>query len=148
MQRAVIEERFKHYSYRWHYTYAVQMHHKYVIIDERIVLSGSYNLSDNAEHNTMENVVIYDAVAFPGLVAEFVDNFETMWVTGIDDALYDALLDNVQNGTAANVPIVYPSMALTWEQVTTLKRAIRDACTDVDSYELRTRPEAHYTCSR
>ena len=75
--------RYKYYAYRWHYSYAIQMHHKYMIVDGKRLFTGSYNYSDNAEHNTMENVVIYDAAAFPALVAAFVANFEALWQTVI-----------------------------------------------------------------
>ena len=144
MVAAGIDLRFKHYSYRWHYTYAEQMHHKYLIVDDETLATGSYNLSDNAEHQTLENMVFYRDSA---LVDAFVENFDGMWVTGEADGLYESLLNEVQNGTGP-VPIVYPSMALTWAEVTTLKEAIRDACVDVDSEDFRAHPEKHFTCSR
>lgn len=34
------------------------MHHKVMIIDQRIVITGSYNFSNNAEHNNDENTLI------------------------------------------------------------------------------------------
>lgn len=147
MVAAGIDLRFKHYAYRWHYSYAEQMHHKYLLIDGETLASGSYNLSDNAEHQTLENMVIYSGGAYAPLVAAFSENFEGMWQTGEAEGRYAELLDEIQNGSGP-VPIVYPSMALGWEQVTTLKQAIRDACTDVDSEDFRVHPEKHFTCSR
>ncbi len=147
VQAAGIPLRFKHYSYRWHYSYAPQMHHKYLIIDGQTLASGSYNLSDNAEHATMENMVIYRGSNYEKLVGSFVDNFEQMWATDAGGAGYAKLLDEVQNGTGP-VPIVYDAMALSWQEVTTLKSAIRDACPDVDSAEYREKPEKHFVCYR
>jgi hypothetical protein len=144
---AGIDLRFKHYAYRWYYTYAEQMHHKYFVIDGKILASGSYNLSDNAEHNTMDNLVVYQGGPYGGVVDEFVQNFDTIWQTGSAEGKYESLLDEIQNGTG-NVPIVYDPMALTWQQVTTLKQSIRDACTDVDSSDFFAHPEKHFYCSR
>lgn len=148
VHEAGIPLRYKYYCYRWDASYAPQMHHKYFVFDGRILASGSYNLSDNAEHNTMENMVIYDASAFPGLVAAFERNFESMWVTGESEGLYDSLLDEVENGTGATFPIVFPPMALTWEQVTELKSAIREHCPKINSEAYRSNAPAHQVCER
>ena len=141
-----IPVRFKYCAYRWHYSYVAQMHHKYIIIDDRIVASGSYNLSDNAEHNTMENMVIYDAAGFPGLVRAFEDNFEAIWETARAEGRYQRLLEAVR--TASSFPIVFDGMSLTWDEVTELKAAIRANCPTINSPELRNNPQAHRFCSR
>ncbi len=140
-----MDVRFKHYSYRWHYSYAVQMHHKYLIIDDSIVATGSYNLSDNAEVNTMENVVVVNKDAYPAFVQSFVDNFHAMWDTGRDGTLYDDLMEDVLNGSDP-FPIVYDSMALTWDEVDTLKRAMRDACPAINTESFRRNPQRHFIC--
>jgi phosphatidylserine/phosphatidylglycerophosphate/cardiolipin synthase-like enzyme len=147
MHEAGMDVRYKFYSYRWHYSYAEQMHHKYMIVDEAIVVTGSYNLSDNAEHATMENVLVLEGERHRGTIDAFVANFEAMWVTGEAEGLYDVLLDDVVMGTD-DLPIVFPSMALGWEQVDELKRAIRTACPAVESADYRARPEAHRWCER
>ena len=144
--QAGIDLRIKHYSYRWHYSYAAQMHHKYFIIDDSIVATGSYNLSDNAEHATMENVVVLSGERYASVVQNFVDNFNAMWETGRDDgmALYNDLMADVESGTSFD--IVYESMALTWDEVDTLKRAMRDHCDDIETTEFRSNPERHHYC--
>ncbi len=147
VHEAGIGLRYKFYSYRWHYSYAEQMHHKYMIVDDAIVVTGSYNLSDNAEHATMENVVVLEGERHRAIIDAFIDNFEAMWVTGEPDGRYDALMDELSSG-AGDVPIVFPSMALTWDQVNELKRAIRAACPAVDTAEYRDHPEAHRYCER
>ncbi len=144
---AGIPVRYKYYAYRWDYTYAPQMHHKYLVIDGGKLASGSYNLSDNAEHNTMENVVIYDADEYPDLVASFEDNFETLWRTGEAEGLYDDLLSDVTEGTGS-VPLVFDSMALDWSQVSALKKALKEACPAVNSDAFRRNPGAHRFCDR
>ena len=147
VHQAGIPLRFKYYAYRWDYTYAKQMHHKYLVFDKEILASGSYNLSDNAEHNTMENMVIYHRITFPTLIDDFIDNLETLWVTGHEENYYDDLVDLILNSTAP-IPIVFDSMALNWDEVTYLKEIIRDNCPDINSEPFRTDPAAHQTCYR
>jgi hypothetical protein len=48
------------------------MHHKFCVIDSRIVINGSYNWSNNAERN-FENVIISDE---PILIKQFQIHFE------------------------------------------------------------------------
>jgi phosphatidylserine/phosphatidylglycerophosphate/cardiolipin synthase-like enzyme len=147
VQAAGIPLRFKYYCYRWDYHYAEQMHHKYFIFDGKIVASGSYNLSDNAEHETLENMVIYEGSQFPDLVAAFRANFEALWETGRGEGFYEQLIYLIEE-TADPVPIVFEPMALDWDQVTYLKEAIRAACPAVDSDAYRNDPVSHQTCYR
>jgi phosphatidylserine/phosphatidylglycerophosphate/cardiolipin synthase-like enzyme len=138
--------RYKYYSYRWHYSYAVQMHHKYVIVDGETVATGSYNFSNNAEHQTLENLVFYEAEQYPALVASFVGNFAAIWNTGAGPT-YSSLMDQIQ-GDSVSFPIVFDSMALDWQQVSDLKAAIRAECPDINSEPFRTRPQDHQLCER
>jgi phosphatidylserine/phosphatidylglycerophosphate/cardiolipin synthase-like enzyme len=62
----------KYYSIRWFFPKAPQMHHKYLIIDDKRVYTGSYNWSFNAEFNTFENVSVIDD---PKFVDRFNQNF-------------------------------------------------------------------------
>jgi phosphatidylserine/phosphatidylglycerophosphate/cardiolipin synthase-like enzyme len=137
-----IDLRFKYYAYRWHYTYAEQMHHKYMIVDGETVLSGSYNYSDNAEHNTIENMVVYHEEGFPGIVQKYQDNFLKIWDTG--EGKYDDLMDRIESGES--FPLVFDSMALTWDEVNDLKSAIYYNCEDVNSQDFRRHPERHTMC--
>jgi phosphatidylserine/phosphatidylglycerophosphate/cardiolipin synthase-like enzyme len=146
LYQAGILLRYKYYSYRWHYSYAIQMHHKYVIVDGDTVATGSYNFSNNAEHQTLENLVFFEASRYPVLVSSFADNFSTLWNTG-GTGVYADLLDEVR-GDSATFPIVFEPMALDWQQVTELKDAIRSECPDINSHSFRTRPQNHMVCSR
>ncbi len=147
VHQAAIPVRFKYYAYRWDHSYAPQMHHKYMVVDESILVTGSYNLSDNAEHATMENDVILRGEAHAATIAAYVDNFDALWVTGEEDGLYAPLLDQIQHGTDS-FPIVFEPMALDWDQVTVLKEAIRVACPEINSAGFRANPAAHRSCDR
>ena len=145
LHEAGVPTRFKYYAYRWHYSYAEQMHHKTVIVDGDRVASGSYNMSNNAELDTMENVVFYDGARYPDLVAGYVANFEAIWGTGA--GLLDGLMGQVTAPTG-DFPIVFPSMALDWQEVTDLKAAIVEHCPDISSDAYHDSPGSHRFCER
>jgi phosphatidylserine/phosphatidylglycerophosphate/cardiolipin synthase-like enzyme len=141
---AGIDVRYKIYSYRWDHSFAAQMHHKYMVVDGAELLSGSYNLSMNAEHSTFENVVQLSGAQFKSVVEQFEGNHAAILETGKD--LLSGL--RTQISTAQTIPLVFPSMALTWQQYNDLKILIRQNCTVVDSVEFRSNAAAHKTCQR
>ncbi len=144
---AGIDVRYKTYSYRWHYRTAAQMHHKYLIFDNDTIVQGSYNLSDNAEHNTMENMVLYTGEPFAQLTAHYIANFESMWKTGRDEELYSDLMEDINSAPAGTtIPIVFDSMSLTWDQVDAYKDAVRDRCPAINSQDYRENPDKHFVC--
>ena len=142
---ANVDVRYKYYTYRWHYSYSPQMHHKYMVIDGRTLASGSYNLSDNAEHNTLENIGIYSGGGFAALVQSFEDEFERMWTTGEAEGYYAILFDTIETATDG-FPIVFDAMALDWDQVTKLKALIKANCPAINSEAYRKHPESHMWC--
>ena len=145
--QAGVDVRYKAYSYRWHYRTAAQMHHKYLILDRERVIQGSYNLSDNAEHNTMENMALYSGAPFASLAARYVENFERMWETGRPEGLYDEVMAEIEAaGPGDTIPIVFDSMALTWEELDAYKARVRDVCPAINSADYRDNPDRHYVC--
>ena len=140
-----IKLRFKYYAYWWDYHYAQQMHHKYIIIDNETLFSGSYNFSDNAEHNTIENIIIYKASKYPNLLKAFNTNFNKLWETERINGTYQNLLNKIQGATKW-ISVVFKPMSLTWDQVDKLKKAIRKKCPDVNSTKVRANPHKNKTC--
>ncbi len=57
------------------------LHHKVIIIDEHIVITGSLNLTDNANKSNNENVIIIDNADIARL---FMQEFERVWALGSD----------------------------------------------------------------
>jgi phosphatidylserine/phosphatidylglycerophosphate/cardiolipin synthase-like enzyme len=144
---AGIPLRFKWYAYKWHYKYAEQMHHKHFIVDGALVVAGSYNLSDNAEHNTFENMVRLHGALYPDLVSAFETNFETLWVQGESEDRYEAYLDEVVHGQE-DFPIVVSPMAIDTEQVQALKAAIYQECPMVSKEVFHKEPWEYTVCER
>jgi phosphatidylserine/phosphatidylglycerophosphate/cardiolipin synthase-like enzyme len=52
------------------------LHHKVIIIDERTVITGSYNFTNSAERDNDENLVIVDD---PNLARAYLDEFERVY---------------------------------------------------------------------
>ena len=141
---AGIALRFKSYAYRWDFSYAVQMHSKYILIDGKDLYTGSYNLSTNSEQGTFENVVHLSAPEYAGVIDAFEANFASMW--DVNRAALEPLRTTIS--TSSTIPMVFPSMALTYQEFTDLKSLIRTNCTAADSTDFRNNPAAHRTCQR
>jgi phosphatidylserine/phosphatidylglycerophosphate/cardiolipin synthase-like enzyme len=138
--------RYKYYAYRWETAYALQMHNKVMIVDGDELYTGSYNLSDNAEHNTFENMFLFRGPEFQSLVATYEATFETLWEMGRAEGRLQALTEQVK--TASEIPLVFDPMALEWQEVSDLKTLIRQNCPVVDSTEYRTNALQHLYCPR
>lgn len=141
-----IDVRFKSYAFRWDHSYAVQMHDKYMVIDGEKLFSGSFNLSMNSEHDTFENCVVMEGAEFADVISAYEANFAAIWETGRADDLLTGLQGEI--ATADTIPIVFDSMALTWQEFTDLRALITENCTQVNSDEFRKNAAAHKVCPR
>lgn len=140
-----IDVRIKAYAYRWDNAYAAQMHNKYMIVDGNTLIAGSYNLSVNAEHDTFENAVRITGSSYAATVTAYERDFTRLWNQGGTAAL-DELKQQI--ATAPTIPLVWKPLALTLDQFTDVKNAVRAACPAADSAAFRTNPGAHRTCTR
>lgn len=142
--KAGAKVRYKYYAYRWDASYAKQMHNKFMVVDGDTLFSGSYNLSDNAEHETFENILVFRGAEHAALVSSFEQKFESLWETGRTEK------SNVEQTirTASDVPLVFDSLALTHAEVASLKRLIAKNCPAADSPTFRQNAAAHQTCPR
>jgi phosphatidylserine/phosphatidylglycerophosphate/cardiolipin synthase-like enzyme len=52
------------------------LHHKFIVVDERLLITGSMNYSTNAETNNDENVIIIDNADIARL---YLQEFERVW---------------------------------------------------------------------
>jgi phosphatidylserine/phosphatidylglycerophosphate/cardiolipin synthase-like enzyme len=53
-----------------------KMHHKFAILDDRIVLTGSYNWTTESEQENYENVIV---LREPIQVQQYREEFEALW---------------------------------------------------------------------
>ncbi|MBW2525646.1 MAG: hypothetical protein JRI23_15790 [Deltaproteobacteria bacterium] len=120
---------YKCNTYRWHYKYAKQMHHKYLIVDEDELYTGSLNFSDSAEIGTFENMFWLRGAQHAQLIAEFLVNHAEVASYGHENdmAAYSELMLDVQGGSST--PLVWDApIALPGASFSALKNAIRQAC--------------------
>lgn len=147
---AGVDVRYSYSAYRWHYSYAQQMHHKLLIIDSDELWTGSYNLSANAEFSTFENMMVLRGARFQDVIDAYEENFVSLWDRNRDGAYAD-LMGEVeaadQEGPGASFPIVFEAMTLTYDEVTDFKSLVRDVCPAINSDDYRRRPEAHRYCN-
>uniref|UniRef100_A0A672GHT6 Mitochondrial cardiolipin hydrolase n=1 Tax=Salarias fasciatus TaxID=181472 RepID=A0A672GHT6_SALFA len=52
------------------------MHHKFAVVDKRLLITGSLNWTLSAVHNNMENIIVTDE---PDLVQPFIGEFNRLW---------------------------------------------------------------------
>jgi phosphatidylserine/phosphatidylglycerophosphate/cardiolipin synthase-like enzyme len=57
------------------------LHHKVIILDEQIVITGSLNFTDNADESNNENVIIIDNAEIAKL---YTAEFQRVWAAGHD----------------------------------------------------------------
>ncbi len=55
------------------------MHHKFIIVDEKIVINGSMNFTHAGHHRNFENIMI---VRNQSVVDQFIEEFEILWTIG------------------------------------------------------------------
>ncbi len=57
------------------------LHHKYIVVDDQIVITGSLNFSANADDSNDENVIVVDDAEIAAL---YIQEFERVWAEGED----------------------------------------------------------------
>ena len=78
----------------------------------------------------MENVVIFDNTASSATVSKYISNFNEIWNTGRTENYYNDLLTQI-GSTDRSAPLLFPSIALTQAEYTTLKQQIETVCPSV-----------------
>lgn len=76
------------------------MHHKFCLIDNNILINGSYNYTINASNNNVENITVsYDKTIYSQFMTEF-----------------ERLKYNIDNQISVNEPTTYPEIKTTNNQ--------------------------------
>ena len=57
---------------------AAHMHHKFLIVDNALLLTGSYNWTKSAAQSNHENVLVTNDARF---VCSFIETFEALWTS-------------------------------------------------------------------
>ncbi len=146
--KANVSVRYKDYAYRWDNAYAAQMQNKFMVVDNTRLFTGSYNLSDNVEHETFENMFQLSGARHQGLVDEFEKRFEVLWETGRAEQREEALRSKPDDSNVTDVPIVFDAIVMTHDEVKRLKTDLRNACPKIDDAEYRKNAAKYRTCKK
>jgi phosphatidylserine/phosphatidylglycerophosphate/cardiolipin synthase-like enzyme len=80
-----INVRYKTYSLGFHHPRSQLMHHKTMIVDDKDMITGSYNWSTTAEQKNYENVIVVEGTGpNQAFVKAFVEEHERLWDGGRD----------------------------------------------------------------
>ena len=80
--------RLKFFSLNLAENIAQQMHNKYMLIDGRWILSGSFNWSNSSEWNHLENIVVVDGAEYAEVLSQFQENFRYVWNMNRENSAY------------------------------------------------------------
>jgi phosphatidylserine/phosphatidylglycerophosphate/cardiolipin synthase-like enzyme len=73
---------YKYYSVVWNYKTAKQMHSKYIVIDRKRVLTGSFNWSLTAEFKNLENIIDLKGNS---IANHYLENFQKILSYGVGE---------------------------------------------------------------
>lgn len=128
LEKAGADVRYKVYSLGFYFPRAQLMHHKTIIVDDEVLVTGSYNWSDTAEHNNYENVIVLNAkkknAEQSRMVKAFVKEYDRLWEYNREHvpAFSKAILSKKgQRGYRTVVPIHFDRPY--WNKVMVMTRA-------------------------
>jgi phosphatidylserine/phosphatidylglycerophosphate/cardiolipin synthase-like enzyme len=126
----------KFFSLNTKMTLAKQMHSKYLVVDSKRLLTGSFNWSVSAEYNHIENVIELFGDSFSSVIHAFESNYQQIFGQGRDQ--YNPFISGVDAAIRSRTKIdcEFSPMALTFEEIDYLLntgyraggRPIRSAC--------------------
>lgn len=79
LEAGAVPVRYKTYSFSFFHPQSQLMHHKFLIIDGKELVTGSYNWSDTAETKNYENVIHYFGGNVGPIVRDYLAEFEKLW---------------------------------------------------------------------
>lgn len=125
--------RVKYYSHEPSARYWLLNHHKFILIDfdekdpsSTVLLAGSYNLSQTAEQNQFDSLVVYKTPKYQELYEAFNNEFLNLWDWNRENnapkkAVWDLFFTTKNN----SYPIhVNEAVALSWEEVIELRKQV------------------------
>ncbi|MCB0406867.1 MAG: hypothetical protein KDD34_01610 [Bdellovibrionales bacterium] len=112
-----VEVRIKYYHVDKGAYLSKQMHSKYIIIDDKTLLTGSFNWSYSAEYGHIENLLQIDRPYFSNILFEFHSDFYQLWNLGRNS--YHSTIQDFENKISHGEPVeceITP-MTLTYNEI-------------------------------
>lgn len=125
--------RVKYYSHEPSARYWLLNHHKNILIDydekdpsQTVLIAGSYNLSQTAEQNQFDSLVVYRSAKYEDLYNSFREEFQKLWDWNREnDKPKKAVLDLFLTPKNNSYPIhVNEAVSLTWAEVANLRKEV------------------------
>ncbi len=112
-----VEIRVKQFSFRGTDAIRQQMHSKYLVIDDTLILTGSFNFSFSSEFNNFENVVQFAAPTQRAVIQKYQENFNHMW--GQNRHLYPEFLKalDVSLASSQDISCIFAPMSLSFAEM-------------------------------
>ena len=100
------------------------MHHKFAVIDNRLLLAGSYNWTFSANNRNDENLMVIDD---PEIIKIFQNQFVNLWTNKHNPERTKELF----NKAKVNILTVFPPPAQTKTKVTNINTASQEELTSI-----------------
>lgn len=112
-----VEVRIKYFHIKKDAYLTKQMHSKYMIVDGKHLLTGSFNWSYSAEYNHIENLLFIDQYAYPETILEFQGDFQYLWNLG--RASYQQNIQKFENAVKKKQKVAcgFAPMTLTYAEI-------------------------------
>lgn len=124
LERAEIPLRYHTYSIKWSYSRAQLMHHKFLLVDGRALVAGSYNWSRTAEHKNHEVIQLFRGRRWRHIVAAYRDRFDELWELGresVPQFMERFMAEKGAEQYRRYLPCHFPTMALEGEEIARLR---------------------------
>lgn len=126
--------RVKYYAHEPSAQFWMLNHHKFALFDYEVpekthLLSGSYNLSKNAEHNQFDNLVDYRTPNYRKLYDSFYEEFDYLWTLNRkNDSPDEDILKPFYTKNEKGLIVLHSNKAisLTWPEIEKLKKDVSD----------------------
>lgn len=112
-----LELRIKFYNLKPSQYLTYQMHNKWMVIDKKTILTGSFNWSDSSENQHIENLVELDGKSAMEVLPKYLSRFDLLWERG-RSTLPTLLSDLESKKQQGELPTCgFAPIALTYEEV-------------------------------
>lgn len=143
--------RVKYYSHEPSPRNWLLNHHKFILVDyeileETILLTGSYNISRTAEQNQFDSLVIYQNTFYKNLYKSFYDEFINQWSWNrSNDVPKKEILDQFYVTKNNSYPLhISEAVALTWPEIKALRSGINTKAPGIFSGLSKNRDCSYY----
>jgi phosphatidylserine/phosphatidylglycerophosphate/cardiolipin synthase-like enzyme len=109
--------RIKHFDIRKDSYLQKQMHSKYMIVDNKTLITGSFNWSVSAEYNHFENIITISGEHYPKVLEDFNQDFDRLW--NLNRKSFEPFVDELEKKSerSERIKCGYEPMTLTFTEI-------------------------------